>query len=278
MSEESAIAVRDKEPTGAAVMKAVPIPTMLQEQGVRIIEEEGTRMRAIVLPPAVRQNVNLLTPVSSFAQSDPNWTPSVSLVQLDPGHVYDLPGGKKGLSKQALETLGRCAGILYTKTSRVPQSELADGELYAYRATIGLRRSDGTVEEISRERSFDREVEFEDISNAVESGSKTKGWERPAKDAEIKKRWIAELRFGRAKTESKAVNRAIRAALGIPTSVTQGELSKPWLVVGFNFTPDYDDPEIKRALVAIGLKAGDAVYGAADRALPAAPEPAEDET
>ena len=91
MTEEpdvgGAIAIR--ETSGAAIVKAVPIPAQLQELGVRIAEEEDTGLRVIVLPPAVRQAVNLLTPVSSWNQADPNWTPSISLVQLDKdAHTY----------------------------------------------------------------------------------------------------------------------------------------------------------------------------------------------
>jgi hypothetical protein len=256
----SAIAVR--ESSGAAIIKAVPIPEQLQQLGVRIAEEEGTGLRVIVLPPDVRQAVNLLTPVSSWAQADPNWTPSVSLVKLDKdAHTYGLPGGKLGLNKQALETLGKCAGVLYTRTSRVPKQELQEGEMWAYRATVGFRRSDGTIDEVTRERGFNREAEQLDITTAVRTGSRSKGWSRDAQDAEIQKRWIAELRFGPAKTESKAINRALRAGLAIPSSVAEGALAKPFLVVGFNFTPDYDDPAVKQALVAVAMNAEQAIYG-----------------
>lgn len=255
-----AIAIR--ETSGAAIVKAVPIPAQLQELGVRIAEEEDTGLRVIVLPAAVRQAVNLLTPVSSWNQADPNWTPSISLVQLDKeAHTYFLPGGKLGLNKQALETLGRCAGVLYTRTARVPKEELQEGEMWAYRATVGFRRSDGTVDVVTRERGFNREAESMDIEDAVRGGEKFKNAAKEVQDAEIKKRWIFELRFGPGKTESKAINRALRAGLAMPSSVKASDLNKPFLVVGFNFTPDYDDPVVKRALIAVGLNAEQAIYG-----------------
>jgi hypothetical protein len=260
---ESAIAIREQ--SGAAVVKAVPIPTVLQDLGVRIAEDEGG-LRVIVLPPNVREQVNLLTPVSSWNQADPNWSPSVSLVQLDKNsHTYPLPGGKLGLNKQALETLGRCAGVLYTRTARVPRDELQENEMWAYRATVGFRRSDGTVDEVTRERGFNREAEELDIEQAVRGSERWKNQPREAQDAEIKKRWITELRFGPAKTESKAINRALRAGLAMPTSVGAGDLQKPFLVVGFNFTPDYNDPDVKRALIAVGMHAEQAIYGGRER-------------
>lgn len=262
-TEEQGMVVR--ESSGAAIVKAVPIPAQLQELGVRIAEEEDTGLRVIVLPPALRERVNLLTPVSSWSQADPNWTPAISLVQLDEAsHTYPLPGGKKGLNKQALETLGRVAGVLYTRTARVAKDELQEGELWAYRATVGFRRSDGTVDEVTRERGFNREAEQMEIEDSVRS--KPQVYDTEAKvAAEIRKRWIAELRFGPAKTESKAINRALRAGLQMPASVAAKDLVKPFLVVGFNFTPDYSDPEVKRALVSVALNAEQAIYGGRER-------------
>lgn len=262
-TEPAAGALAVREQSGAAIVRPVPIPRELQELGVRIAEEEDTGLRVIVLPAAVRQAVNLLTPVSSWNQADPNWTPSISLVQLDEAaHTYPLPGGKKGLNKQALETLGKCAGVLYTRTARVPHHELQPGEDYAYRATVGFRRSDGTIDEVTRERGFQREAEQADIEGAVRSSERYPTPEAQA--AEIRKRWIAELRFGPAKTESKAINRALRAGLAIPAAVDRGALAKPFLVVGFNFSPDYTDPEVKRALVAVAMNAQAAIYGGRD--------------
>jgi hypothetical protein len=267
----AAIAVREQ--AGGAIITPVPIPRELQEAGVRIAEDPGG-LRVIVLPPEVRQRVNLLTPVSSWNQADPNWTPSISLVKLDKdAHTYFLPGGKLGLNKQALETLGRCAGVLYTRTTRVPLAELHAGEKWAYRATVGFRRSDGSIDEVTRERGFNEEAEQMEIEDAVrsaegyENGQKT-GRPKFATDeavkAECRKRWIAELRHGPAKTESKAINRALRAGLAMPSSVKAADLNKPFLVIGFNFTPDYSDPTVKRALVAVGLNAQAAIYGGRD--------------
>lgn len=258
----SAMAVR--EASGAAIIQAVPIPAQLQELGVRIAEDEGG-LRVIILPPNVRQAVNLLTPVSSWTQADPNWSPSVSLVKLEKdAHTYPLPGGKLGLNKQALETLGRLAGVLYTRTSRVPNVELRPDELWAYRATIGFRRSDGTIDEITRERGFSREAETMEIEDSVTKSNKFGPAQSEKWTAEVRKRMIAELRHGPAKTESKAINRALRAGLAMPSSVEARQLEKPFLVIGYNFTPNYDDPEVKRALVAVAMNAQAAIYGGRD--------------
>lgn len=251
------VAVRE---SGAAVMVKTPIPRELQELGLQIAQDADSGLRAVIIPKAIRQAVNVISPVSTFAQADRNWSPAVSIVELDSElHGYPLPGGKRGLNKQALETLGKAAGVLYTRTARVPREELQVGELWAYRATVGFRRSDGTVDEVTRERGFHGEAERTDIEDAVRGSDRFKT--AAAQDAEIKKRWIFELRFGPAKTESKAINRALRAGLQMPSSLPPAAFSKPFLVVGFNFTPDYSDPEIKRALIAIATNAQAAIYG-----------------
>jgi hypothetical protein len=253
------------------VVSAVPVPRQLQELGVKIGRDETSGMTVVMIPPQVRQAMNVIHPVSSIAQADPNWSPAISVVQLDKDlHTYPV-SGKNGLNKQALETLAKAAGVLYTRTARVPNTELGPGELWAYRATVGFRRSDGTIDEVTRERGFVEAAERTDIEAAVSKGNKFGEAGSPQWKAEVEKRWLAELRFGRAKTESKAINRALRAGLQVPTSLDAKDLAKPFLVIGYNFTPDYDDVETKRILVAAGLNAQAAIYGEPKHAeLPAA--------
>lgn len=246
-----------------AQVRAVPVPAPLQEIGVRIGKDE-TGMAVVFLPPALRQVANVVNPTSSYVQADPNWTPGISMVTIDVERDTYNVAGKRGLGKQALETLAKAAGVLYTRTTRVPRAELQPGERWAYRATVGFRRSDGTIDEITRERGFNEEAEMEEIKTSVETGSRTKDWSREKQDAEIRKRWLAELKFGPAKTESKAINRALRAGLSIPTSLSPADAAKPFIVVGYNFTPNYDDPETRRALVAVAMNAQAAIYGGRD--------------
>lgn len=253
-------------PTQSLALRKTLVPSALAELGVRIGQEPDTGMQVIVIPPEVRQACNVLMPVSSFAQADPNWTPSVHVVALNPDpqngpHFYSNASwrGRIAPTKQALELLAKAAGVLYTRTARVPRGELADGEAFAYRATIGIRRSDGTVEELVREKGYESEVEHQEIVDAVLRSDKYQTAE--ARNAEVRKRWLQEQKFAKAKTESKAVLRAIRAALQIPHQFTPADAAKPFVVVGFSFTPDYDDVEVKRALVAAGLNAHVQMYG-----------------
>lgn len=257
-----------------SIVRPVPVPSVLAEFGIRVGQDELSGMRVVVIPPEVRQNLNVIDPVSSFAQADPNWTPRISVVALDPAksgdHFYEQANKKLAPTKQALEVLAKAAGILYTRTSRIPRAELAEGERLGYKATLGIRRSDGTVEEVTRDKTFVEDAELEEIKDAVaratawENGRNT-GRPRFTSDAEraeeTRKRWLKELKDAPAKTESKAVLRAIRAALQIPHTFSPADAAKPFLVIGFNFTPDYNDEETKRLLVAAGLNAQAAMYG-----------------
>jgi hypothetical protein len=256
--------------------RPLPIPAQLQEVGLSIVEDAKSGTRAIVIPPEVRERVNVIDPVTSLVQSDPNWSPRISLVTLDADakagkHFYEQAGKKLAPTKQALEVLSKAAGILYTKTARIPRAELDAGEV-GYQATLGIRRSDGTVEEIQREKVWAEDAERSEIEDAV---SRAEAWENghktgqpkfghrgePSWAAEVEKRWIKEKKDRYAKTESKAVLRAIRAALQIPHTFTSQEAAKPFLVIGFNYTPDYTDAEVRKIVAAVALNARATMYG-----------------
>lgn len=280
---------QDLEQRGTSAIRRVPVPAVLAEVGVQIATDEAGN-RVVMIPRSVRERVNVIDPVSSLVQADPNWTPRISLCELDarPGGTHFYNQGterepKLAPTKQALETLAKAAGVLYTKTERIPRAELDTGEI-GYRAKVGIRRSDGTVEELTRDRIWVEAAERAEIEEAV-GRSDFWEWDEAEKkrvkrgkfmrgtaafDAEVTKRWLKELKDRSSKTESKAVNRAIRAALQIGHTFTAEEAAKPFLIIGFNFTPDYSDAETRRLLVAAGLNAGQALYGSTPALDPAA--------
>lgn len=256
--------------TDLANRRPAAIPPALEQIGVQIATDDSG-YRAVIFPPEVRQRCNLLLPVSEISHADRNFQPSVRLVQLDIAtHTYESTQqrGKRAINKQGLEILGNCAGVLYQKTGRIPKHELEDTEI-GYWGEIAIRRSDGTVEPIRREKVVDRVIEEYKIRSAVSRMDKPDH----EKHRIFEQRWIAEREHMRAKCESKALLRAMRAALQIPHMFTAQELQKPFVVVGYSFTPDYDDPETKRLLVAHGLAATTAVYG--ELAPPNPPDPSD---
>lgn len=226
--------------TQEIALRAVPVPSFLQEVGVKMALDEETGARLLLFPDAVRQVANVIDPVSSLCQADPNWSPRISVAHLNPDpdngpHFYKQKSGKVAPTKQALEVLAKAAGIVQIRSERIHRDYLDAEEPWAYRGIVVIRRSDGTTEEISAERTAGTDA--------------------------------LDKEHGREKTETKAKLRAIRAALQIPHTFSPADAAKPFLVVGFNFTPDYNDVEVKRALIAAGLGSEQAMYGSS-RELP----------
>ena len=288
-----------EEQTSTALVKVQPVPRDLAAVGVKIAQDEASGMQIVVIPDEVRQRANVLMPVQAFQQADPYWTPSLRMVQLNPSkdgpHFYKQAGNKLAPTKQALELLADGAGVVSTKVWLVRESvEWMDiggirCSAFEHRVVLALRRSDGTLITIERSKNYEPSAEYEEIRDSVttamawENGQRT---DRPkfapgdAQEREIRKRWLAEIKNAKAKNESKAVLRAIRAALEIPHTFTEADARKPFLVVGWNFTPP-DTPEV-RAGIASAIKE---MYGASAVAseerpaleAPRAPEPVTDE-
>lgn len=251
-----------------AIRGAAGLTPALQEAGVQIETSTDGRYRAITFPPDLRDKFNLLLPTEEIVQADPNYTPTIRAVRLDPdpvngSHFYKQQGNRLAPTKQALETLADTAGIRVAKTRLMTRSELDSyppGSI-GYEATLILRRSDGTSKEITAHKVWDPEVERYRIEGEVADAAKKNNWVEAQAKAELRKRLLFEKTHGGSKTESKALLRAIRSALQIPQGFTPQDAAKPFIVVGYSFTPDYDDPEVRRLLIERGYSQSSAVYG-----------------
>jgi hypothetical protein len=272
---------QDLERRDEQALRAISVPPPLAQIGVGVVEQDGYRM--VLIPPTVKDRFNVVSPVQHFAQADPNFTPSVRLIELDVGTLISDPRGGKSphfykitkdsfdLSKQGLEALGQAAGVIRTKTRMIPKGELRPGVAYGYRATAWIRRSDGTIESVTRDRDWHEAAERAEIEEEVRrlAARYPDDWTDERVRAETEKRWIAELRFGAAKIESKALNRAVRAALSLP-KLTAAQIQKPFLVIGYQLTPNWADPEVQRIMLSAGLGAAGELYpGRADVERPA---------
>jgi hypothetical protein len=239
------------------------IPPELEQAGVSIETDGNGAYRAISFPDAIHNQFNVLLPNAEAVRSDENWTPSIRAVKLDPErHSYHDSSSKQGersLNKIGLFSLASVAGLTMKGTTRLPRTQLRENEI-GWQAEVAVRRSDGTEQRFTASKVIDLDV------------LKRKCWAEANQDeAKAKRRWLYEQEHVDSKAETKAIERAIRAALQIPHAFTGEQLAKPFLVVGYNFTPDWSDPETKRAIVAAGLGAQDQVYGRVE--LPAAAVP-----
>lgn len=240
------------------VKREVQLSPVLIDAGVRIAEHEGG-VRSITFPDALHEKFNVLLPTQEIVQALPVYRPSIRAIKLRPepnaGHFYEQRKGVLAPTKQALESLADTAGIRVARARPLTKDEVSsypDGSI-GYEATITLRRSDGTPQTITRTKIWNREVE----RAKVEQGAKDQ--------ADFRRKFLIECEQAPAKTESKAVLRAIRAALQIPHTFTPAEAARPFIVVGYDLSLDWEDAETRRLVIENGL--------AGERSLYAPPAP-----
>lgn len=253
------------------------VPAELIDAGVKVVEAGG--YRSVMFPPELREAFNILLPAQQVAQAVELVRPSIRAVQLDAdfengGHFYNQGTKSKprlAPTKQALETLAFTAGIMISRTRPLSYDELrpyGEGAI-GFEATVTIRRPDGTPLEISRSKFWQPDVEY----RKVQAGNRPSWADSDQKwAAELHKRWLAEKEFAPAKAESKAILRAIRAALQIPHTFTPEQAAKPFIVVGYDLALDYSDPDVVRLLLERRADRTREVYGS--RELPAESESA----
>lgn len=265
MSTSTALAMQDPDDRPAIV-----IPPALAQLGVTV----APGSHAVSIPEALHKTHNVLLPVSEIAQSDPDYTPRLSVVSIDPtldppkgnqkestgGRYVYVQDGELALNKNAILLLAHAAGIEVEVTA-IDRAKLADNEI-GYEAVAMLRRSDGTIAHYPASRVADKDVERERVkANCT--------WDGQFNKNKFIKRWATELDHLRAKIETKAILRAVSMALQLKRGgYSDAELRKPFLVVGWSFSPA--DPEVRRQR---SLEAARGAYGR--RALAPAPLPVE---
>ena len=77
-------------------------------------------------------------------------------------------------------------------------------------------------------------------------------------------------KLGRA--ETGAMERVIRAALSMKHAYTLEELKKPFVIPRIDFSPDYNDPAVKRMMIENGMRAMNGLF-AQHAALPDLTDP-----
>lgn len=216
-----------------ALVRREPIPKELEAAGVRVGVDEASGMQLVVIPPQLREKANVLTPVQAFQQADPNWRPSLRVVQADPSkdgpHFYPQQGGKLAPRKELLNLLADAAGVVDIRVRLADRERVEVGgvvaETFTHYATAQIRKSDGTIRVLEGSRTYEPFPEYEELKRNAKG------------DADLHKKWINEIRYAKAKNETKAILRAIRAALQIPHTFSPADAGKPFVVVGWNLAP-----------------------------------------
>lgn len=71
------------------------------------------------------------------------------------------------------------------------------------------------------------------------------------------------------KAMTGAINRVIRALLGLKGQYTKKELEKPFAIPRVTFSPDYNDPEVRRIFLTQGMNSIGSLFGVTSVAAPA---------
>lgn len=235
------------------------------------------------------ERFHLVAPATEIDHVPEGFGVSVSMVQISgdnfvqngrytnvnkrgPGDVYDVGGGKVGLSKRPLEQIWAAAGGSWNLALTGRLDDGSDPRYVHFRAVGVARNFDGTPREVSGEVEIDAR-DGSDLINEIE----TKAREREANENHRGKKdggasQILELRkFLLRHAESKAKLRAI-ASLGVKRSYYASELDKPFAVARLTFTGQTDDPELRREFSR--MAAASALGGAQSLFGPGAPSPA----
>jgi hypothetical protein len=195
------------------------------------------------------EKVNLLTPISQVQQMDSNFSPSPRLVQLGPEDTYKEKG-KPALTAKGLSKLAELAQIEHVNT------EFDDMSGSGVRVTVTGRRRQPDGHWSLKKAT--KTVRFDALERKIRRESEGKG------EDFIQKRIDEEMEHVDSKAETKAFSRVIRSFLAVKSTYTENEIRKPFMVVSYQFTPDYKN---KHVVELLRLNYSEA---ASDLALPAA--------
>lgn len=166
------------------------------------------------------------------------------------GSYYKVDGGGLALHKAPLRMLAAAAGAEIT-TERMDGRETPNR--WEFRATVSVKTMDGALRRIQATK----EIDLRDGSGTVEEWRRTARAANRGADVRIFKAREHGLRVA----EAKAVNAAIRSALGLPVSMTQEQASKPYVFPVLVYSPPTGNPAIDAMVAAMEMGIVDQVFG-----------------
>lgn len=250
----------EKSPTAG-----VTLPPALAGFGISVVEKNG--VRGVNLPPELFQTFNVVSPTTQIAALDPMWSPAIRLIHLDPNtHGYPNADkrGETAIAKNGILALADGAGIQIS-TKRMGRNELRDFEI-GWAATAYVRQPDGTLKPIEESKVINLNYEEEAILLSC-NGDQNKA----------RAQWFKKRIHLDALCETKAMLRAIRAAMQLRHSLPTAEFSRPWLVIGVTFTPDLGDGAVRQQVIDRAMGASQQLYGDSPMAALPAGDFADDE-
>lgn len=210
-------------------------------------------------------NFNSLAPISSLSKRiNPFQEAKVLMVYIDSdpsaGEVYPQSGGF-ALTKVGLNKLASAAGL--SISSRIVSTSR---DYVCAEASAKYCNGSGVVQEAVGTYEIDMDV----IEEEIMSRPKKKEWDTPEKR---KGEVLTFKKYKLQRAESGAINRVIRSILSVKNVYSEQELKQPFAVPHVHFSPDFSDPDIKRAAISRMSNQVNELYGG--EVSPPAIEPSE---
>jgi hypothetical protein len=172
-------------------------------------------------------------------------------------------------------------GQIYWANEQLVIDENNTPDYVAYKAVGALRLPDGSWQPVMATKEIDLSVIQEELFEA--NLKKGRDWANDPKksewlhgatpeawaEAQTKSNMIQWRKNKLMRAETGAMLRVIRAALGMKAQYTEAELRKPFIVPRIDFSPDYNDSEVRRALIDNGTQGMAKLYGSSVPAGPA---------
>lgn len=259
---EQQLATRDESPGPSTTME-----WLRNQAGVEMAEIDGKRM--ISISRELLQRVNALVPQSQIVQVTRDYSPIPRVTELEPG-VDTYKEGWDGKAKKELHALTK-GGL--SKLAELAQIEHVNTDMEATKETLkvtvttrmrgpdGVWRLDTKSKLVWLER-LEKRVRREHYAT-WEKYRKEKGEAEPT-EIDFEKRVDDEMEHLAAKTETKALNRSIRALLNVRATYLKDDIARPWFTVGWLFTPDLSNPQVGRLIELNYRQSAGELYGGTD--------------
>lgn len=222
--------------------------------------------------PRLKDKYNVLAPATTLAKADPNFTPALHVLSLDPGDFYgvDFEGSGQNrraktfaLSKVQLDQIAKVAGIEDLPPNIVYFG--SEGQNLRVTWSARMRRPDGTWQIATGSREW---IEADEKERLLASPPEWVTKAGPANNTNSAfNDWWAKNWFDRVKkhrlgmTETKARLRAYRSLLTVKAKYTKEEIAKPFIIASTMFTPDTSDLRVLGMLMGQGQQATNLLYG-----------------
>jgi len=227
---------------------------------------------------AKKAGANLLLPSTNIEALSDFHAPVVDSVYLsankDDGDVYSAGGKKFRITAQGLRKLSVCAGVIWHPYECKRVDDRSDRHYVSFQAIGGIRKADGQPVWWKGEYDLDFEVIEEELRdqyiNTVGKWANSNiDWQKKANE-DYKQNYIEkcvrrDLLFKRKHkvklAETGAMNRVIRAILGLKGDYDEKELAKPFVMVRIILRPDFTDKDVRAKLVDASIRAMVGIYG-----------------